>query len=213
MKDLNKIIIQGLFSIVILAVIIYGIITLASILLQETVPSPTLETYSPALLLTPTLSETPSPTDTAIPTATETQANTLKAKIQADIIGCDCGGNGNYGTVQVTIEFINGEPIFQISGQEPVKSRIAKFNVPLGSSIYLTLESSDGLRWEGPVEIPNHCVIDEKVCNQPQARPTDPPTQCNDGKDNDFDFQTDYPDDPGCDSKNDDSESPWNPPF
>lgn len=175
-------------------------------------PHSSTSTQSDISTPTPHPSETSSPTDTATPTASATPTNTLNVIIQTDVISCDCGGNGNYGTVLVKIEFINGEPIFEISGQKPVRSRTAKFEIPLGTELYLVLESSDGLRWEGPVEIPSQCTVDTKACNQPPAKPTEKPpvTECNDGRDNDFDGKEDYPDDPGCSSSKDDSEWPFN---
>lgn len=139
-----------------------------------------------------------------------TPANTLVVDIQTEVVYCECGGGGNYGTVLITINFINGEPIYKISGQEPVRSRIAKFQAPLGSDLYLILTSSDGLLWEGPVDIPRQCTPPKGQCVEQKTPEPPSVTQCNDGRDNDFDGKKDYPDDPGCDSPTDNSEWPFN---
>lgn len=180
-------------------------------------PSPT-STFTS----TPTATETPSPTPsyTEIPSLTPSLLqpvsatslaanNTLLLETQTRVIHCEC--NGKYGKVLIIVKFKNGASPYNISGQMPVNSDTAEFDVPLGSTVHLIITSSDGLRWEGDVDIPSTCTPREGQCDNPEPTPTPvPKTQCNDGKDNDFDGKIDYPKDKGCSSSADNSEwPPW----
>lgn len=152
----------------------------------------------------PTISTEPT---TPAPYATVTPYGDLWVDILTNAFNCEC--NGIYGMVHIKMYFKNGSPPFNISGQKPVNSDKAEFDVPLGSGeLYFLITSSDGLRWEGLVDVPRQCTPTDNCDNAPPTR--EPITQCNDGRDNDFDQKVDYPEDPGCDDKSDNSEWPFN---
>lgn len=167
------------------------------------------ETFIPTLPTeTPTLfTDTPTTTPLSSIQLTITP-QTLDLKIWVEVIECEC--NKKEGWARIRIDFVNGENPFEISGQAPVTKRTVAFNVRLGSTIYLVITSKDGLKWEGPIPIPTYCEPPKGQCKEQQKPTPEPKTQCNDNKDNDFDGKIDYPEDPGCEDKSDNSEWPFN---